>query len=79
MIVTGYKYDSEQAAIDARKQCANYYGLPKSPEDTTIYWVDYATANLNDPIFWYIQFDESIENILGQPTEFDVIIEIPNL
>jgi hypothetical protein len=73
MIIEGYKYNTEYDAKVARKQCADYYGLPKSPEDTTIYWVDYSEATLNDPIFWYIVYDESILNILGQPTEFEVI------
>lgn len=68
----GYKYTTEQEAIDARKECADYYGLPVAPEDDTIYWVDYNTAELDTPIFWYIQFDESIKMILGQPTEFNV-------
>jgi hypothetical protein len=73
----GYQYFIEQEAIDARKQCADYYGLPKSPEDETIYWVDYQTASLNTPIFWYIQFDSSIEMILGEPTEFEIITPTP--
>jgi hypothetical protein len=72
MEVTGYKYTNEQEVIDARKQCADYYGLPVSPEDVTQYWVDYETAKLDTPIFWYIVFDESIEQILGQPTIFEV-------
>ena len=33
MIITGYKYDTELEAQTARKDCADYYGLPKSPED----------------------------------------------
>ena len=69
----GYKYNTEQEAIIARKQCADYYGLPKTEYDTTLYWVDYDVANLNEPIFWYIQEDESIFNILGETTEFEVI------
>jgi hypothetical protein len=72
MLINGYKYTTEQEAIDARKQCADYYGLPVTPEDVTQYWVDYETAELNTPIFWYIQFDSSIEMILGEPTEFEV-------
>lgn len=68
----GYKYTTEQEAIDARKECADYYGLPVAPEDVTQNWIDYNTATLDTPIFWYIQFDESIEVILGQPTEFNV-------
>jgi hypothetical protein len=77
MIIIGYKYNTEIEAQIARKQCADYYGLPKSPEDTTIYWVDYNEATLNDPIFWYIVYDESILDILGQPTEFEVIEDNP--
>jgi len=74
MEVTGYKYTTEQEAIDARKLCADYYGLPVSPEDVTQYWVDYEEANLDTPIFWYIIFDESVRDILGEPIIFDVII-----
>jgi hypothetical protein len=72
MLINGYKYTNEQEAIDARKQCADYYGLPVAPEDVTQYWVDYNTAELDNPVFWYIVFDESIEMILGQPTTFEV-------
>lgn len=75
MLINGYKYTNEQEAIDARKQCADYYGLPVAPEDVTQYWVDYETAELDNPIFWYIVFDESIRVILGDPTEFEVTIE----
>jgi hypothetical protein len=72
MEITGYKYTNEQEAIDARKQCADYYGLPKTPDDVTQYWVDYETAEFDTPIFWYIVFDESIRSILGEPTQFEV-------
>ena len=72
MEITGYKYTNEQDAIDARKQCADYYGLPKTPDDVTQYWVDYETAEFDTPIFWYIVFDESIRSILGEPTQFEV-------
>ena len=65
----GYQYFIEQDAINARKECADYYGLPKSPEDETIYWVNYDYSELN---FWYIVFDESIEAILGKPTNFEI-------
>lgn len=76
MLINGYKYTNEQDAIDARKQCADYYGLPVAPDDVTQYWVNYETAELDNPIFWYIVFDPSIEMILGEPTEFEVIIEV---
>jgi hypothetical protein len=72
MEIEGYKYTIEQDAIDARKQCADYYGLPINQEDVTQYWVDYETAYLDTPIFWYIIFDESIRIILGDPINFEV-------
>lgn len=72
MLINGYKYTNEQDAINARKKCADYYGLPVAPEDVTQYWVDYETAELDTPVFWYIVFDESIEMILGKPTDFEV-------
>jgi len=75
MEVTGYKYTNEQEAIDAREQVDAYYGIPVSPDDVTQNWVDYNTAELDTPIFWYIVFDESIEIILGQPSTFEVTIE----
>lgn len=75
MEITGYKYTNEQEAIDARKACADYYGLPVTPDDVTKYWVDYETADLDTPIFWYIVYDESIRVILGEPTQFEVTTE----
>ena len=75
MEVNGYKYTTEQEAIDAKKDCADYYGLPKTPTYITKYWVDYQEANLDTPIFWYISYDSSIEDILGTPTTFEVTVE----
>lgn len=77
MEVTGYKYTNEQDAINAREQIDNYYGIPVSPEDITQNWVDYNTAELDAPVFWYITFDESIEVVLGQPTTFEVTFPNP--
>lgn len=76
MIVQGYKYETEEEAINARQECASYYGLPKE-NGTTLYWVDYSFAELNTPQFWYILYDESIYSILGEPIEFDVIFPSP--
>ena len=73
MIITGYIYYTELEAQKARKDCADYYGLPKSPEDVTQYWIDYSFAEYNEPQFWYIIYNESIFNILGEPINFDLI------
>jgi hypothetical protein len=73
MIITGYIYYTELEAQKARKDCADYYGLPKSPEDVTQYWIDYSFAEYNEPQFWYIIYNESIFNILGEPINFQLI------
>jgi hypothetical protein len=73
----GYKYTTEQAAIDAREQCDIYYGIPVSPDDVTQNWVEYQYANLNKPKFWYIVYDDSLSPVLGEPIEFEVITPNP--
>jgi hypothetical protein len=72
MEVNGYKYTTEQEAIDAREACDTYYGIPVSPDDVTQNWVEYETASLDTPIFYYITFDESLKVVLGNPTDFEV-------
>jgi len=77
MEITGYKYTTEQEAIDAREQCDAYYGIPVSPDDVTQNWVDYNTATLDNPMFYYITFDESLRVVLGEPSTFDVTVPNP--
>ncbi len=72
MTINGYKYTNEAEAIEARKDCADFYGLPKTTNDETIFWVDYIEATQNNPVFWYIIFDESGRSILGEPINFEV-------
>lgn len=72
MEILGYKYSNEQDAINAREQIDIYYGIPVSPEDVTQNWVDYNTAELDNPIFYYIIFDESLKVVLGEPITFEV-------
>jgi hypothetical protein len=69
----GYIFLTETEAIAARQQCDEFYGIPASPDDVTQHWVDYNFAELNEPQFYYITFDESLLPILGEPTEFEVI------
>ena len=72
MEVTGYKYNTEQDAIDAREACDTYYGIPVSPDDITQNWTDYQSAELDSPVFWYIRHDDSLDVILGTPETFEV-------
>ncbi len=70
--INGYKFTKESQAQKAVKDCNSYYGIPKTPEDITQNWVEYQKADLNKPIFWYITYDESLQVVLGEPTEFEV-------
>ena len=72
--INGYQYDTEQDAIDAREACDDYYNIPSSPDDVTQNWVEYNIADLNDPIFYYIRYDISLFPILGEPSNFNVIL-----
>ncbi len=73
MLIKGYKYTNKQDAIDARKACADYYGLPVKPDDVTKYYVDYSEASLDSPVFWYIEYYTGTEPILGDFYEFEVM------
>lgn len=72
-LINGYQYSTEQDAINAREACDAYYGIPVSPDDITQNWVDYQFAELNTPQFWYIVYNDTLLQVLGQPTEFEVI------
>ena len=77
MEITGYKYTNEQDAINAREQCDAYYGIPVTPDDVTQNWIDYNTATLDNPIFYYITFDDSLKVVLGKPETFEVTQPTP--
>jgi hypothetical protein len=77
MQVIGYKYNTEQEAINARESVDSYYGIPVSPTDVTKNWVEYQTAELNIPVFWYITFDDSLQVVLGNPETFEVTTPAP--
>ena len=69
----GYKYNTEQEAIDARKLAADYKGLPIKPNDITIYWVNYSFSELDN--FYYIQYADGLEEVLGSPVEIILTID----
>jgi hypothetical protein len=68
----GYKFENESDAQVARKNCADYYGLPVSPDSVTKYWIDYQFANLESPQFWYIVWDETLNPVLGIPIDIEL-------
>jgi hypothetical protein len=67
--MTGYIYTTEQDAIVARSQAATYMGLP-NPQGDTLYWVNYEYSELDE--FYYIQYVENLELVLGEPAEFNI-------
>jgi hypothetical protein len=66
----GYTFITETEAIAARKSAADYMGLPKNPNDTTIYWVNYSYSDLDG--FYYITYVEGLEAVLGQPIDITI-------
>ena len=74
MEITGYKYTTEQDAINSQIQVNAYYNIPVTPGDVTQNWVNYETADLDSPKFWYIKFDNSLKIVLGDPSIFEVAI-----
>ena len=65
----GYTYNTEQEAIDARQQAADYMGLPVEGGET-LYWVNYSYSDLDG--FWYIQYVEGLEAVLGEPSDITI-------
>jgi len=68
----GYIYNTEQEAIDAIKLAADYKGLPVNPSDITQYWVNYQFSEPDN--FYYIQYVEDLENVLGDKSEIILTI-----
>ena len=66
----GYKFLTEQEAITARQQAANYKSYPLRPNDVTIYWINYSYSELDG--FWYITYVDGLEAVLGKPSEFEI-------
>jgi len=70
MTQLGYTYQTEQEAQQARQQAADYYGLPVTPESTTIYFVNYNYSEIDG--FYYIVWVEGCTEVLGEPINFEI-------
>jgi hypothetical protein len=71
----GYKFTTEESAQAAIASINLVAGIPKSPEAITQTWTNYNVAELNRPVFYYINHDELVEQALGQPQELTIIID----
>ena len=67
----GYKYTTEESVLDDVQEIDAYFGYPKE-NTTTQHWVDYQYSSLDE--FYYIIYDESLFDVLGEPIEFDVTV-----
>jgi hypothetical protein len=77
--IKGYNFSTEVSAQQAQQFINKYYGIPKSPDDTTQNWTSYQCAELNKPKFWYIVYDDSLLPVLGEPIEFEVATPKPSI
>ena len=67
--MNGYIFQTEEEAIAARQQAADFMGLPV-PNGETLYWVNYNYSDLDG--FYYITYVEGLEAVLGQPTDITI-------
>lgn len=71
----GYKFTTEESAINAITSINSALGIPKEINSTTQTWTNYNLAEFNSPQFYYIGHDEFTESVLGTPEELNVIFE----
>ena len=68
--MNGYIFQTEQEAITARQQAADYKGYPINPGDTTIYWVNYNYSEADG--FYYIRYVDGLEAVLGEASDITI-------
>jgi len=66
----GYKYNTEQEAISARKLAADFKNLPLDSFEITLYWVNYEFSEIDN--FYYIIYVKDLEKVLGNPLEINI-------
>lgn len=72
-MITGYKFETEEQALTACNLCSEYYNIPNgNPDEITDKWVNYQSAEMDDPKFYYIIWNDTLTEVLGNPIEFEV-------
>jgi hypothetical protein len=72
-----YQYNTFEEAQQAVDLCNTFYNIPEAPDNVTRTWVEYQFANLNNPQFYYILFNDTLPPVLGLPTGFGIIVKPP--
>jgi hypothetical protein len=77
-IIKGYIYQSQEDAISAVEKCNDFYNIVPTADNTTTSWVSYNKTNYNSPSFYYITWDKSLTEILGEPEDLTIHLEEEN-
>jgi len=82
--INGYKYEGKEAAALKRGLLVTEKALPRGENDVTLYWQNYKEASLNEPIFFYMEYDKSFPKSFGEPETFFVTFpggeaEVPDI
>ncbi len=67
----GYKFKTEQEAINALKQVNDKVNFPEGSVTTS--WTTYNFAASNEPTFYYITSDSFTDTILKAKQVFEVV------
>lgn len=73
--IKGYKFEGKEAATTKRELLVTEKELPKRDQYVTLYWQNLKEASLDEPIFYYIDFDESFPKSFGKPQTFFITIK----
>ena len=73
-IVKGYFFSSEEDVNLAIEKVNKHYNIFNHPDKVTNSWVSCNVTKYNDPRYYYIIWHESLNPILGEPTEIELIL-----
>lgn len=74
MVILGYKYLTEEEALEDSDRLNTYYGIPTSEFAETIRVVDIVYGlDEEEQGFWYIQYYPPCKPVLGDPIEFSIL------
>ena len=76
--IKGYFYQNEEDAISAVEKCNDFYNIVPTADNTTTSWTSYKKTEYNSPSFYYITWDKSLTEILGEPEDLTVYLEKEN-
>ena len=64
--INGYKYEEKEAATLKRGLLVEEKALPKKVKDVTLYWQNFEKASLNEPVFYYMEYDKSFPGVFDK-------------